>query len=72
MTSFYFTPNEVNNQSKITLTNLQSCWGMNKIKIHVAQLKFSQRAFQAGLDQFWMEKSVPQLQWQKEKWGGII
>ena len=42
---------------------------MNKIKILVAQLKFSQ---QAGLDQFWMEKSVPQLQWQKEKWDGII
>lgn len=45
---------------------------MNKIKIHIAQLKFPQWAFQASLDQFWTEKGAPQLQWWKEKWGGII
>lgn len=31
---------------------------MNKIKTHVAQLKFPQGHFQARLDQFWMEKET--------------
>lgn len=45
---------------------------MNKKKIHIAQLKFPQRYFEASLDQFWTEKGAPQLQWLKEKGCEII